>query len=134
MITTTYSPARAARKAAAKALRRRVRALIAPALARFLNGSARTQFLNSGQLVTISTALANLGADADLIRRYASHAGKKVKAAFKAATGRDPLTVWTVRNGRAIEVAAYPAKDRAIREGLAAYSRTAHLIPAAVAA
>lgn len=129
MRTTTINITRGARLLAAKALRRRVRALQAPAKARHLNGRDITTALTTGTLVTISRVLASLGADADLIRRYASHAGKQVKAAALAA-GAAPVAVWTVRNGIAIEVAAYAPDAPALRTGLASYPRTAHLIAA----
>lgn len=121
MITTTYSPARAARKAAAKATRRRIeRALVA----------ATARFLAAGTLVTVTGALARLGADEDTMRRYASHAGKKVKAAHIARTGQAPAQVWTARNGRPVRVYAYAPADPALTAGFAAYPRTAHLVAA----
>lgn len=126
MTTTTYSPARAARKAAARALRHRVRA----ALVRFLNGARKTALLAAGELVTVSTHLARLGADETFIGRFGSVAGKAVKKAFLAATGRTPETAWKLHRGRVIEVAVYDPADPALNAGLASYARTAHLVNA----
>ncbi len=126
MATTLYRPARAARIAAFRALRNR----IASAIVRFRNGAAVSASIASGALVTIGAHLINLGADEDFRCRYASHAGKKVKAAFIAATGVDPQQIWTVKNDRAIQVYAYNPADPALSAGLAAYGRTAHLIAA----
>jgi hypothetical protein len=126
MIRTTYSATRAQRRAAAKTLRGR----IAAAIVRFRNGAAVTAALADGALVTITQAMTRLGADADLCRRFGSHAGKKVKAAFIALTGTDPQQVWTVRNNRPIQVFAYSPTDPALTAGFRAYARTAHLIAA----
>lgn len=128
MIRTIHNPIRAARLAAAKAFRTRVRRILAPAVVRYRNGAALTAALTAGTLATISTHLAALGADEELCRRFASHAGKKVRAAFEQLTGRTPLRVWTVRNGRPIEVFVYAPGDPALKLGFRAYGRTAHLV------
>ncbi|MFD3594337.1 hypothetical protein ACFWU5_16560 [Nocardia sp. NPDC058640] len=116
---TLYTRSRAARIAAARIIRTRIGA----ALDTFLNRALRAR-----GLVTISQVLADLGADADLVRRYASHAGKKVKAAYLAAHGREPVQVWKVVTGRPRQVLAYNPTEPVIRDGLAAYQRTAHLV------
>lgn len=126
MIRTTWNPARAARLAAARTLRHRVRA----ALVRFLNGARKTALLAAGELVTVSAHLARLGADETFIGRFGSVAGKAVKKAFLAATGCTPETAWKLHRGRVIEVAVYPATDPALNSGVASYARTAHLINA----
>lgn len=121
MIRSTYRASTATRRANAKALRRRIQhALVA----------ATTRFLGTGTLVTITTALGKLGADEDTLRRYASHAGKKVKAAHIALTGAAPVQVWTARNGHPTRVFAYNPTDPALTAGFAAYQRTAHLVAA----
>ncbi|WP_068059237.1 hypothetical protein [Nocardia xishanensis] len=130
MIRTTYSEARAQRRATAKALRARVRRLLAQAVVRFLNGADITAAITRGALVTITAHMRTLGADEELVRRFGSHAGKKVKAAHIALTGVDPQRVWTVRNDRPIEVFAYSPTDSSLTEGLRAYPRTAHLVAA----
>ncbi|MEV4127082.1 hypothetical protein [Nocardia sp. NPDC049707] len=126
MTTTTYNPARAARIAAFRALRAR----IARAVVRFRNGAQVTAAIASGALVTIGAHLTNLGADEDFRRRYASHAGKRVKAAYLALTGVDPQQIWTIKHDRAIQVCAYAPTDPALNCGLRAYTRTAHLVAA----
>lgn len=119
MITTLYTTARATRIAAA----RLVRARIATA-----HDTFTTRALRARGLVTVTQVLAALGADADFTRRYASHAGKKIKAAHLAAYGTTPAQAWKVINGHTREVFAYPAGEPVLREGLAAYERTAHLV------
>lgn len=130
MIRTTYSEARANRRAAAKALRTRVRRLLAAAIVRFRNGADITAAIAGGALVTVGAHMRALGADEELARRFASHAGKKVKAAYETLHDAEPLRVWTVRNDRPIEVHAYAPTELALRLGLAAYNRTAHLVAA----
>ncbi|WP_067671764.1 hypothetical protein [Nocardia miyunensis] len=130
MRSTIYNPAQAARVADAKAIRRRVRALQAPALARFNNGPQVAAELATGTIATIGNHMLRFGADSELCRRYASQAGKRVKAAYMARTGTAPRKVWTVRNGRAIEVFAYAADDAAVAAGFASYAQTAHLVAA----
>ncbi|MBF6410978.1 hypothetical protein [Nocardia farcinica] len=138
MITTTYRRARAARKAAAHLIRTRITAAQAARLVRALrklNGYVMTGLLERGEFVTVSQVLAQLGADADLIRRYASQAGKAIKRAYLAAyDGREPVMVWKLVHDRPRQVAAYLADEPAVREGLAAYARTAHLVAAPAAA
>ncbi|MFI5721141.1 hypothetical protein [Nocardia sp. NPDC051750] len=130
MIRTFYRPARAAVLAAAKAHRQRVKGALAGALVRYRNGAEVTGALASGRLVTVTVHMAALGADEETCRRFGSHAGKRIKAAFRARTGGDPVRVWTVRNGRAIEVCAYAADDPALSAGLGDYARTAYLVAA----
>ncbi|WP_280185407.1 MULTISPECIES: hypothetical protein [Nocardia] len=134
MIRTTYTRARAARIATARIIRTRISAAQAARLVRALrrlNGFWMTGLLERGEFVTVSQALAELGADADLIRRYASQAGKAIKRAYlNTYEGREPVQVWKVVNGRPRQVAAYTATEPVIREGLAAYARTAHLVAA----
>jgi hypothetical protein len=126
MIRTTYNQARADRRTAFRAIRARITA----AIVRFRNGAQVTAAIASGALVTIGAHLSALGADEDFRRRYASQAGKKVKAAYIALTGVAPQQIWTVKNDRAIQVFAYSPTDPALTAGLAAYQRTAHLIAA----
>ncbi|MBF6416960.1 hypothetical protein [Nocardia cyriacigeorgica] len=134
MITTTYSRTRAARIATARVIRDRIATAQAARLLRALralNGFHMTALLERGEVITVSQALANLGADADTVRRYASQAGKKIKAAYLAAyEGREPVTVWKFVHDRPRQVAAYAADEPVIRAGLAAYTRTAHLVAA----
>lgn len=134
MITTTYSRPRAARIAAARIIRTRIANAQAVRLVRALrslNGYVVTGMIDRGELVTVSAVLAKLGADADTIRRYSSHAGKAIKRAYLAAyEGREPVTVWKVVHDRPRQVLAYTADEPVIREGLAAYQRTAHLVAA----
>lgn len=134
MITTTYRRTHAARIAAARIIRTRIAAAQAVRLVRALrslNGYFMTGLIERGEFVTVSQAMTALGADADTIRRYASHAGKKIKAAYaKAYEGRTPSTVWKFVHDRPRQVAAYLADEPVLRQGLAAYDRTAHLVAA----
>lgn len=138
MTTTTYSRTRAARIATARVIRARIATAQAARLTlalRALNGFHMTALLERGEFVTVSQVMADLGADADTVRRYASHAGKKIKAAYMDAyDGREPVTVWKVVHDRPRQVAAYTADEPVIRAGLAAYARTAHLVAAPAAA
>lgn len=128
MIHTLYRPIRTARLTAAKTHRRRVARALAPALARYRNGTHITRALSTNTLTTITKHMATLGADTNTQHRFASHAGKHVKAAYKAHHGHDPLQIWTVRNGRLITVHAYTHHEPALTTGLSQYNRTAHLI------
>ncbi|WP_109527200.1 MULTISPECIES: hypothetical protein [Nocardia] len=121
MIRSTYRAHTATRKAAAKALRRRIEHVLV---------AATIRFLATGTLVTITTALGKLTDDEDLLRRYASHAGRKVKAAYVALTGVAPVQVWTARNGHPYLACAYNPADPALTVGFGAYKRTAHLVGA----
>lgn len=116
---------------AAKVIRKRIVRAAAPVIVNRRNGTATTQAIRSGELVTVGAHLTNLGADDDTRRRYSSHAGKKVRAAFETRTGMEPRRIWTVSAaGYPIEVFAYPATDPALTAGVRAYARTAHLIAA----
>lgn len=134
MTVTTYTRTRAARLAAARIIRERLVAAKTVALVRALralNGFWVTDLLERGEFVTVSQILANLGADAETIRRYASQAGKAIKRAYRDAyEGREPVHVWRVVNGRPRQVLAYRNDEPVIRDGLAAYNRTAHLVAA----
>ncbi|TDP29834.1 hypothetical protein [Nocardia ignorata] len=134
MITTTYSRPRAARLATGRLIRDRLLGARAVRLARALralNGFWISGLLERGELVTVTQVLDQLGADAETIRRYASQAGKAIKRAYLAAyDGRTPTEVWKVVNGRPRQVLAYTADEPVIRDGLAAYARTAHLVAA----
>ncbi|MFD6400757.1 hypothetical protein [Nocardia sp. NPDC060249] len=134
LTATTYSRARAVRLATARIIRERLVAAKTVALVRALrslNGFWMTGLLNKGEFVTVTQAMTALGADADLIRRYASQAGKAIKRAYRAAyEGREPVQVWKVVNGRPRQVLAYTNDEPVIRDGLAAYARTAHLVAA----
>lgn len=124
MINTLCTIARVARKVAAKATRRAIeRALVA----------ASARVLATGELVTITDALTALDADDEIVTRFASPAGKAVKAAYVAAHGKQPARLWVVRNDRPIRVFVYDPRDTALTAGFAAYKRTAHLIPAVAA-
>lgn len=118
---TLYTRTRAARLAAARIIRNRLVAALDAYLARALR--------NRG-LITVTQVLDRLGADAELIRRYASHAGKAIKRAYLATHGYEPVKVWKVINGRPRQVLAYGVDNPAIRDGLASYTRTAHLVAA----
>ncbi|MGW5514619.1 hypothetical protein [Nocardia africana] len=118
-------------RAAAKVIRVRAARLLAPTIVRRRNGKAIAAAVDSGALVTVTGHLAALGASEDTLRRYSSHAGKKIAAAHRARTGRAPLRIWTVAaNGHPIRVYAYSPADPALSEGLRAYPRTSHLIAA----
>lgn len=134
MTTTTYTRSRAARLAAARMIRTRLLGARAVRLARALrelNGFWMSDLLDKGEFVTVTGVLAGLGADTELIRKFGSWAGKKIKAAYLAAyDGREPVQVWKVIKGRPTQVLAYLADEPAIRDGLAAYNRTAHLVAA----
>ncbi len=134
MTTTTYTRTRAARLAAARIIRERLVAAKTVALVRALrslNGIWVTGLLDRGEFVTVTQVLAGLGADAELIRRFGSWAGKKIKAAYIALhDGREPVQVWKAIKGKPTQVLAYTADEPAIRDGLAAYGRTAHLVAA----
>lgn len=134
MTVTTYTRTRAARVAAARIIRERLVAAKTVALVRSLralNGFWVSDLLDKGEFVTVSQVLDNLGADAELIRRFGSWAGKKIKAAYvDAYDGREPIEVWKFLKGEFRQVCAYRNDEPVIREGLAAYNRTAHLVAA----
>lgn len=103
----------------------------APAIVAYRNGATTREAVRSGELVTVTTHLAAIGADEDTQRRYGSHAGKKIKAAYIARTGVEPRRIWTVSSwGYPIEVCAYLADDPALNAGVRAYPRVAHLVAA----
>jgi len=111
--------------------RKTTRRAVSAAVVAHRNGPTVIDALAGGELVTVSTYLAQLGADADLTRRYGPTLGKHAKAAHKAATGRDPLQVWVVGpHGHPITVAAYSPADPALTGATANYNRTAHLVNA----
>ncbi|MFC4128856.1 hypothetical protein [Nocardia rhizosphaerae] len=134
MTVTTYIRSRAARLAAARIIRERLVAAKTVALVRALrslNGFWMTDLLDKGEFVTVSQILDRFGADAELIRRYASQAGKAIKRAYLAAyEGREPVQIWKVVNSRPRQVLAYTPDEPVIRDGLGAYQRTAHLVAA----
>lgn len=138
MITTTYLRTRAARKAAAAAIRARIAGAQAVALVRALrklNGYIMTDLLERGEMVTVTQVLAQLGADADTIRRFSGWAGKHIRKTYLAMhDGYEPVQVWKVVNGKPRQVLAYVANEPALTAGLATYPRTAHLVAAPVAA
>lgn len=104
---------------------------LAPRLVALRNGPTIADALTAGDLVTITTHLAALGADEDTVRRYAGTLGKRVKDSHQAATGRTPMQVWAVGpHGYPIEVAAYSPADPALNAATAGYERTAHLVTA----
>lgn len=109
----------------------RITKAAAPAIVAYRNGATTTKAVKSGELVTVTTHLATLGADDDTQRRYGSHAGKKIKAAYIARTGVQPRRIWTLSgSGYPIEVYAYTRNDQALTDGIAAYGRVAHLVAA----
>lgn len=63
-------------------------------------------------IVTVAARLAERGASADLIRRYASPVGRKVYAAWRAATGAEATrTGLAVAGRRLVWAAGYRATD-----------------------
>lgn len=138
MNTTTYIRTRAARIAAAAAIRNRIAGAQAVALVRALrklNGYIMTDLLNRGEMVTVTQVLTDLGADTDTIRRYSSWAGKHIRKAYLALhDGYEPVQVWKVVNGKPRQVIAYVPGEPALTAGLAAYDKTAHLVAAPIAA
>ncbi|WP_043654481.1 hypothetical protein [Nocardia thailandica] len=134
MITTTYRRTRAARLAAARIIGKRLAGAQAVRLVRALrslNGVWVSGQIERGEIITVSQAMTALGADAELVRRFASHAGKRIKAAWIAHHGaHEPMRIWKFVHDRPRQVAAYKPADPAIRDGLAAYDRTAHLVAA----
>lgn len=113
---------------ARKAIMRR----LAPEIVAHRNGPTLTAAITNGDLVTVTAHLDTLGADTDLVRRYAGVLGKRVKAAHLARTGgRAPMQVWTVGpHGYPIQVSVYSPADPSLTEATAAYERTSHLVPA----
>ena len=93
-----------------------------------LNGPLAAQ-LAAGQLIQASTHLRALGLNEQGVRSTRSHYGKKVKAAFQAATGRDPLMAWALVDDHWRRVCVYHPGDPALAAGVAAYPRLAALIP-----
>lgn len=112
------------------AARAAIRRVTAPAICRWRNGADVAAALADGTLTTVTGVLASVGADEEFQRRYSSPAGKAIAKAYRTETGRDPVKIWTVRNGCAVHVYAYPAGDPAVTTGLAAYKRTAELVAA----
>lgn len=66
-------------------------------------------------ILTVAARLAERGAPADLIRRYASPVGRKVAAAWRNTTGTEPEQRGLAVSGRRLVWAAgYRADDRAL--------------------
>lgn len=72
-------------------------------------------------VLTVEGYLAATGASRELVRKYRSAFGRKVAAAFRAATGTEPAQAgWAIGHGRLVPAFAY--QDRALLDGvLAAY-------------
>jgi len=97
----------------------RLRAVLANVVARTNRGK-----------VTVAEYLESLGADADLIRRYAPTLGKHVKAAYAAAYGVEPKrTGLAVVGHHLVRAYAYSPADLGIlHAATAGYGRVAHLV------
>jgi hypothetical protein len=81
-----------------------------------------------GDLVTASTHLVRLGLDETEVRSFRSYYGKTVKAAYRAATGSNPITCWIDVDGHYRAVAVYLPYDRALAAGVTGYKRLAALV------
>ena len=92
-----------------------------------LNGALAPQ-LADGRLIQASTYLRTLGITDGGVRSFRSHYGKKVKAAHRAATGRDPLMAWCLVDDRWMRVCVYEPGDLALTAGVAAYPRLAEVV------
>jgi hypothetical protein len=79
--------------------------------------------------VTVAEYLESIGADADLIRRYAPTLGKHVKAAYAATHGTDPKrTGLAIVGHHLVRTYAYSPADLSIlRAATAGYGRVSHL-------
>jgi hypothetical protein len=85
--------------------------------------------VNTGR-VTVASYLADLGADADTIRRYSATLGKHVKAAYQAKYSVEPVrSAIAVVGRRIVRAFAYDAGDAEIlRAAVAGYGRVSHLL------
>jgi hypothetical protein len=94
-----------------------------------LHQRAMLAYRNAGR-TTAADYLAEIGADADTIRRFASPFGRKVAQAHRAATGNDPAQSGAALvRGQLMRVYAYA--DRALLDGVARdYHATATLVTA----
>lgn len=83
---------------------------------------------NAG-VVTIAQYLAEIGADTDTIRRYASQVGKRAKA-LAAANGIEPALAGLAVVGRhLVRCLAYGRSDiEILRQAVAAYPKTSQLV------
>lgn len=92
-----------------------------------LHQRAMLAYRNAGR-VTAADYLAQIGADDDTIRRFASPFGRKVAQAYRVATGSEPAQSGAALvRGQLMRVFAYA--DRALLDGAARdYHATAALI------
>lgn len=119
----------AARKMIARARAAILNAVRVARAARYtaLNGPLAHQ-LAAGQLIQASTYLRALGLEEWAVRSCRSHYGKKVKAAFRAATGHDPLMAWVLVDDRWMRVCVYRPQDPALAAAVRAYARLADIV------
>lgn len=84
-------------------------------------------------VLTAAQYLASLGADSETIRRFASSFGRKVAAAYRSATGQEPVqSGWAVAHHRLIPVYAYGRDQAALLADTArSYKPTAALVEVA---
>jgi hypothetical protein len=93
-----------------------------------LSGRIATH-VNAGHLIKTGDFLDRIGGG-DLPDGQKSWYGRHAKKAYRAATGRDPLKVWTRHRttGRWIHVHVYGPIDLALYEALRTYKGTRHLL------
>lgn len=74
---------------------------------------------NPAGILTVAARLAERGASADLIRRYASPVGRAMAKAYRAATRTEPTqTGLAVAGRRLVWAAGYRADDLALLDGV----------------
>lgn len=85
--------------------------------------------VEAGRLIRTGDFLARVGGS-DLPDGQQSWYGRHCAKAYRAATGREPLKVWTQHRttGRWIHVNVFGAIDPALYAGLRTYKATQHLL------
>jgi hypothetical protein len=98
-------------------------------LAYWTLSGANASHIATGRLVRTGDFLARVGGD-DLPDGQKSWFGRHVAKAHRAATGAEPLRVWSQHRttGRWIHVACYGPIDEALYAGLRTYKGTRHLL------
>jgi len=104
---------------AGRAARARVGTYSSPAR-RAANLAKVAERVNAAEgVLTVADVLRDRGADADLVRRYASPVGRKTAAAWREATGTEPQqNGLAVAGRRLVRASAYSAADRAMLDAV----------------
>lgn len=98
-----------------RAARTRVGTFNSPARRRDVLTRLTIRVNTAAGILTVADALRDHGADADLVRRYASPVGRKMAAAHRAATDAEPEQIGLAVAGRSLVWASgYRPADRAM--------------------